>query len=1401
MAAFLAGMLLMSSLAPAYGVFAAEDVAALPEQSQAAGGGYAVSGQIEGLGFATEVFDVDNGLPTSDANCILCASDGSIWIGGYSGIFKYEGDTFERQDATLGLTNGRVIFEDRDHRIWVGTNDNGIVMLDGEESRHITYREGLPSSSIRGFGQSADGMIWAGTTGGVVRIDESFRVHKVEDHRLDNQYIQVLSTDSEGRIYGSTWEGDAFCIENGTVSGFYNGQKLETGKITTIYADPDEDGYVYIGSESEKVYYGRFGEEISSFRKIDTAPLTNANWITSACGRIWISSNSMTGYLDETGSCQLLKDIPFNNSLEMMTADYQGNLWYTSSRQGVMKIISSHFRNLTDIAGLGREVVNSTCLRDGLLYIATDKGIQVLDQSERPVENELTEYVGQSRVRCLVRDQDNNLWVCVYSDNKGLLCYTPDGRIIPYTKTQGLVDNGTRCATVTRDGRILVGTNDGLSVISDGKVVRNFDENDGMINTVLLTVEEGDNGDIYLGTDGDGIYVLNGDIIRRIGRDDNLTSDVILRIKRDVDRGVFWIITSNSIEYMKNGIITEVDTFPYNNNFDIFFNHNEQMWILSSYGVYCVEAQDMIENRVKEYRLYNNSNGLSLAPTANSFSELDESGMLYISGRTGVSSVNIDHFSEHLSEVLLRVKSIVCNSGTIRPNEDGTYILPSDAGRIQISVSVLDYSLSNPTVHVFLEGSGDPGITVSQKNLTTLEYTGLAYGNYTLHIQIIDPASGEIYQDEAVKIVKKPKLLELLVVRILLLALLAVLVGLIVWRIMTGTVIRRQYEMIRQAKDEAERVNTAKSRFLANMSHEIRTPINTIMGMDEMILREDPEGVPKPYHMSMVNYALDIRNASESLLGLINDLLDMSKIESGKMHLVQQEYDTTDLLRSIVSMIRIRSDQKDLSFEVKIDETLPKRLYGDAGKIKQVVLNLLTNAVKYTAEGGFTLNVAVQERTEEKCSLRISVKDTGIGVKPEDMEKLFTAYERLDEEKNSGIQGTGLGLDISRRFAELMNGRLWCESIYGEGSEFILTIDQEIADSTAIGEFKEHVEESTGPYVPQFVAPDADVLVVDDNPMNLTVIKGLLKATRIFVTTAESGEECLEKLKYGSFHVVLLDHMMPDMDGLETVAKIRETWPDLPVYALTANAAAGGDEFYKSKGFDGYLSKPIDSVSLERAIMKHLPEEIMMKPEVLDYEEEPETLPEDKQWILDVEGISIEDGIKHSGGISSFLHSLEMFEDTIDANADVIENALRDEDIRLYTVKVHSLKSSARIIGAMELSGLAEKLEDAGNRQDRAFIDENTGKLLTDLRAYHEKLSRLHEDTGDDDREPVPEDELAGAYEALRELIPQMDYDSVEMVLGQLGEYRLPPEDAEKFKQLEKLLRALDWDAMEELVK
>jgi CheY-like chemotaxis protein len=549
-----------------------------------------------------------------------------------------------------------------------------------------------------------------------------------------------------------------------------------------------------------------------------------------------------------------------------------------------------------------------------------------------------------------------------------------------------------------------------------------------------------------------------------------------------------------------------------------------------------------------------------------------------------------------------------------------------------------------------------------------------------------------------------------------------------------------------------------------------------------------------------MSYALDIKGATESLLGLINDLLDISKIESGKMHLVEQEYDVETMLRAVIRMIRVRSEAKKLYFDLDIDETLPKRLYGDDGKIKQIILNLLTNAVKYTDEGGFVLKVAVTDRTELSCNLRISVKDTGIGVKKEDLEKLFSAYERLDEEKNSGIQGTGLGLDISRQFALLMNGKLWCESEYGEGSEFILTLSQKIIDATELGIFREDEDASAmGPYVPKFIAPDADILVVDDNPMNLAVIKGLLKPTRMFITTAGSGEECLEKLKSGSFNVVLLDHMMPGMDGIETLQHIRKNYPDLPVYALTANGTAGED-FYKSKGFNGYLAKPIDTVQVEKAIMSHLPENIMMKADETQETSSDDDVIGGYSWLLETEGISVTEGIKHCGGASEFISAIQMFAETIEDNAAAIEGAYNDGDVRLYTVKVHALKSSARIIGAQQLSDLCQQLENAGNSEDLEFIEANTDRLLSDYRIYSERLAPFLESKEDADASDKPvmaDDELKDAFSALSELVQQMDYDGVEMVIGQLKEYALPEDEGRKVKEIEKSLKLFDWDAME----
>ncbi len=1364
------------------------------------GGGYSATGQNGDIGYSSMIYDASNGLPTSDANCVFSSSDGYIWVGGYSGIMRYDGNTFTRLDTVTGLTSGRGIFEDSRGRIWIGTNDNGVVVIDGDDKIRITYKDGLPSSSIRTFQEDREGNVFIGTTAGVCYADADLKIHPINEVKLKEERVLKLDRDADGTIYGQTKNGLIFVIENTKVKRIWTSSELGMGKITTIQMDPYVSGKVYIGTESNSVYYGQFGESAENMEKISVLPLKSVHWISYDCNRIWISSINDIGYLDEDRHFNVLDDLRMNSGIEMTTSDHQGNIWAASSTQGLMKIVTNDFVDIFSKVGLKEEVTNAVCKYKDDLYIGTDNGLKIIGAENDFIQNELTSFIGGARIRCIQRGTGDDLWIGTYTNNVGLVHVTNDGEITSFSTLNRMPNNEIRCISPLPDGRTLVGTNGGVAVIKDGVIIRSYRQEDGLDNTEIFSVSEGDGGSIYVGTDGDGVYVINDTKVTKITRDDGLTSDVVMRIVKDEENGMYWLITSNSVEYLKNGLVRAIRTFPYNNCYDIHTDKNGYMWVTSSSGIFRVNMSEMLKDAVSDYRVYTTDNGLSGIPTAQGYCDLDENGYLYIPVRNGVTRVNIDRFAEESVPLRAAISSIYCGEEQILPDAEGTYNIKSSAGRIRITAAVLDYSLLNPLVQVYMDGKEEEGITVSRSALQPLEYTNLPYGKYMLHVKVLDPEGERILLDEQYKIVKEPRIAEMPAIRVMFALIIAVVSGVIVWQVLKKTIIKSQYLEIMRAKDEAERANSAKSRFLANISHEIRTPINTIMGMNEMAMREDASGVPKPYFMSMMNYAFDIRNATESLLSLINDLLDMSKIESGKMHLVEQEYNTLDMLRSIVSMIRVRSTEKELTFDVVVDEMLPSRLYGDQGKIKQVVLNLLTNAVKYTSVGGFGLSVSMTERENEECRIEFSVKDTGMGIKEEDMDRLFMAYERLDEQKNSGIQGTGLGLDISRRFAELMGGSLTCESEYGQGSEFKLVLTQKIIDKTPLGIFTEHDEGNAGgPYVPQFIAPDADVLVVDDNSMNLNVIKGLLKGTKVFVSTATSGEECLDKIKDTTFDVVLLDHMMPGMDGIETVAEIRKSFPDLPVYALTANTTAG-EEFYKSKGFNGYLSKPIDSLTLEKTIMKHLPEEKMEKP-AADYSvEELTEIPDNMKWIYETEGIDVSEGIKNSGGISNYIVGLKMFLDTIEANAKVIRDSYESGNLRLYTIKVHSLKSSAKIIGAMGLSKLAQDLEDAGNREDKGFIDVNTGELLSDYEAYLDKLARLQEEEDTSDKEMIAEEELKQAYEALSDVIPQMDYDAVEVILDQLKEYALPEEDDRKIKELSKMHKVFDWDGMEKLI-
>lgn len=397
-----------------------------------------------------------------------------------------------------------------------------------------------------------------------------------------------------------------------------------------------------------------------------------------------------------------------------------------------------------------------------------------------------------------------------------------------------------------------------------------------------------------------------------------------------------------------------------------------------------------------------------------------------------------------------------------------------------------------------------------------------------------------------------------------------------------------------ELKEDAERANEAKSSFLARMSHEIRTPINAVLGMNEMILRETESD-------NIREYALNIHGAGKTLLSIINDILDLSKIESSKMEIIENNYNLGSMLIDIENMISMRAEEKNLTLKIEADRKLPRNLYGDEMRIKQCIINLLTNSVKYTQEGSVTLKADYVDYKEDMVSLRITVADTGIGIREQELHMLFDPFTRLDMMRNNSVEGTGLGLSITKRLIGMMNGELTVESEYGSGSTFSFVISQGVVGTEALGDYKAAADDAAGQSCDGdrkiFIAPRARILAVDDNRVNITVVKGLLKRLKVQFDSALSGQECLDKVRQKHYDIIFLDHMMPEMDGMETLQNMRQMKEYMQnpsvVIALTANAIVGAKEEYIQAGFEDYLSKPIDLARLEELVCQYLDPELV----------------------------------------------------------------------------------------------------------------------------------------------------------------------------------------------------------------
>lgn len=597
----------------------------------------------------------------------------------------------------------------------------------------------------------------------------------------------------------------------------------------------------------------------------------------------------------------------------------------------------------------------------------------------------------------------------------------------------------------------------------------------------------------------------------------------------------------------------------------------------------------------------------------------------------------------------------------------------------------------------------------------------------------------------------------------------------------------------------AQAANVAKSQFLSSMSHEIRTPINAVLGMDELILRETRE-------QSTREYAENIRTAGNTLLGLINDILDFSKIEAGKMELIPTEYALSSLLNDLVMMIAARAEKKGLTLKVVAAENLPSILYGDELRLRQIITNILTNAVKYTEQGSITLMVEGEKIGPEEISLRVAIEDTGIGIKPEDKAKLFEAFARIEEERNRTIEGTGLGMNITQHLLGLMDSRLEVESTYGEGSTFGFRVKQKVLNWQPMGNYEEAYRRTMAEHPVEkehFVAPAAQVLVVDDTPMNLTVVRGLLKQTRIQVDTAVSGFECLEMAGKKGYDMIFLDHRMPGMDGMETLQALRrqQEMPCVgtPIIALTANAVAGAREEYLAAGFDDYLTKPIDSQRLEECLLRFLPADKVEKglPQEGQKEEGHEAVLPD--WLKEVADLDIEAGINHCGSAEAYLTALTVFAGSLPAMAAEIERFFLAADCPNYTTKVHALKSTAKVAGLTELSERARRLENAGNNGYVNEIKADTPIMLELCREYAKRLAPLAAADEPDVKAEISPEGLAEAWESLREVAQAFDYDSLSYILTELSQYALPQADEARLQAVRQAADRLAWEEIRKL--
>ncbi|AEF86017.1 putative multi-sensor hybrid histidine kinase [Treponema primitia ZAS-2] len=1475
------------------------------------------------------VYNSSNGFPSDEANTVLQTSDGYLWFGGYSGLTRFDGNSFKTFNAVSNddfpSSNVRALLEGADHTLWIGTSESGVVSYRGGKFKIFNQAQELPSNMIRAIVKDSSGTMYFGSSNGLFSIDREERLTLIPLDTDRVPYIISLAMDSKNNILGILNSGELFI-------------RTVTGK--TMILNPDlifysvdvlSNDQIVIGCQNNRVLFATLDGEKISYSEY-TVPLNNCkNAFEDKQQRIWITADNGIGFFGTDKLFYPVETLGLQGFFTEIIQDYENNYWITSSEGGAIILAESPFSNINQFLGISEFAVQSILLDGDYYYFASNSGLLITDKQGNIRNTPLTRQLNNIRVRSIYRDSSGIIWIGAYS-KYGIIRYDPKTELFTgYLDDTSETTARVRVVTELANDTIAVGTVDGIVFLRQGKVIspeETFGSAAPLVMPKIMILSlwydtRGKEPVLYIGTDGSGLFAVSRNGVKHYDTTQGLSGDVILRIARDPLKNGVWVGTSMGLCYIDLTAAPEpgvrkIEKFPAYGILDIL-PYEGKLWILTTNLIIQADPAMLLnDNLPLTIRELGKANGLSGEINANAWNYIDDKRqILYFCCNNGINSLSL------INDVTQKIPNAAVNSieinGEVYYELPDPFMIPRNTQRITFNISILSFGLHEDAFLTYwLKGQDTKEQLLTDRKAANISYTNLSGGKYTFSVRSVGSPPGRLPGNSiTLNVEKELAILEYLAVRIFLVLIAAailVAVGMAIFQVKNAAERIQMVNELENAMRQAEQANKSKSEFLANMSHEIRTPMNAIIGISELVLREETAGRVKDY----IN---DIKQAGYNLLSIINDILDFSKIEAGKIQILSAPYRLSSLLNDVITIIRIRVSEKPIIFMVNVDPLLPDNLTGDEARMRQILLNLLSNAAKYTKEGHIQFTVS-GERNGELLNLKFEIADSGIGIKKEDLDSLFGDFVRLDAERNRGIEGTGLGLAITRNLCLVMGGDIIVSSEYGKGSVFTAQVSQQYTEGEALAAVESPDEKGVLFYHPQniytesickslkdlgapvtiagsrddffarlkngaypfafiqareaekavqiildcggktqviqlsdlggsfsfqnipiivmpgyvvpianvlngkafnherretgvrYIAPEARILIVDDITTNLTVAEGLLVPYKAQIDCCLNGLTAVSKVKETPYDLVLLDHMMPGMDGIETAKAIRALdlayTKEMPIIALTANALSGMREMFLANGFNDYISKPIEISQLNDVVERWIPKSKMIRSDTPEKPDSAEQGPTFHYAQLLNAGVDVKKGITLTGGSEEgYVKVVSAFYKDACERLPLLETVPAPEALDAFTTQVHALKSASATIGAAAVSKAAAELEAAGKAKNLGSIEEHIPAFHKNLTALTESIAAdLHLVQSNDTARETPAFGSASLslFIELKAALEKEDIENIDRLLALLEKEPLTAKTLElianlsdvvlmsEFKQGIKIINALTGD-------